>query len=233
MILRAGWASSILVLVFGSFCGLASADTVTIGTNTAGNVFPFTSPNYVGEYQQVYDGSLFSGPVEITGITFFDLPGSTATINGDFALDLSTTTAGVDSLSTTYENNIGTNNTLFFNGTVSDVLSFTGGPFLYNPSQGNLLLDVEVIPPNSSGADLAAGCSADTNRVFNLAGTGAATTGNTAVCTASPTSYGLETEFTFTPVSTGAGVPEPSVLLMLSMGLLALFGAAKFKLLSS
>src|SRR5271167_4496361 len=105
--------SSILVLAFGTFCGLASASTVTIGTtNGVGNAFPFTDPGYLGEYQQVYNGALFSGPVDITRITFIPSAGfPTTTISGDFTLDLSTTSAlttfGPAGLSDIYANNIG------------------------------------------------------------------------------------------------------------------------------
>ncbi|MFZ3244260.1 MAG: PEP-CTERM sorting domain-containing protein, partial [Candidatus Acidiferrales bacterium] len=186
---------------------------------------------YSGEYQQVYSSSLFSGPVDITGITFFcattpvaGCPGGT-TINGGLTIDLSTTSAGINSLSLTYSANLGSNNALFFTGTVTNVLSFTGGPFLYNPSQGNLLMDVDITSPGDDYTYLAAGCSPDTNRVYNVNGTpGTTDTGNpTAACILMTPSYGLETEFTFTPVvGTGSSTPEPSSLLLLGTGLLAL-----------
>ena len=207
-----------LMLATGILCSPAFADTLTIGTNTGSNAYPFTDPVYAGEYQQVYSGAAFSGPELITAISFFPgtpFPGST--ITGDFIIDLSTTSAGVGTLSTTYANNIGANSSLFFSGSVSGVLTFTGTPFLYDPSMGNLLMDVEVVTPDSSIQPLAGGCSADTDRVFNLGGSGVPTTGNPLACTSSPTSYGLETEFTMTPAVT----PEPSSLLLLG---LALFG---------
>jgi hypothetical protein len=85
--------------------------------------------------------------VDITGITFFAVP--TTTISGDFTVNLSTTSAkttfGPRGLSDIYATNIGADNAQFFSGTVTDVLSFSGGPFPYNPSQGNLLLDVKAL----------------------------------------------------------------------------------------
>ena len=196
-------ASTALAILAGSgmFCSLAAANTVTIGTSNEANADPFYGEYYSGEYQQVYSSSLFSGPVEITGITFFcattpvsGCPGGT-TINGGLTIDLSTTSAGINSLSLTYSANLGSNNALFFTGTVTNVLSFTGGPFLYNPSQGNLLMDVDITMPGSDYTYLAAGCSPDTNRVYNINGIAGGTTdtGEPTICTSSILSFGLET----------------------------------------
>jgi hypothetical protein len=208
------------VLMLG-LAGSASAGTITFGTGTGGNAFPFTATSYLGEYQQVYDASLFSGPVDITQITFFRAPGfASASISGNFTISLSTSSATVSSLSTVYANNIGPDNSLFFGGSVSNVLSFTGTPFLLDPSHGNLLLDLIVNTSDSVQSSLAAGCSTQTNRVFNFSGnsTSHGIGANPGQCT--PNSYGLETQFTFTP----AQVPEPSVLTLFGAGLLGLVG---------
>lgn len=106
---------------------------------------------------------------------------------------------------------------MFFSGAVSNVLSFTGTPSFFDPSDGDLLLDVFVNTPNN--APLAAGCSTDTNRAFNFFGNGSQGIG-TAPSQCTPNSYGLQTQFTFT----AAQVPEPSELALFGTGLLALVG---------
>lgn len=193
----------------------ASAAAITFGSGAGANSFPFGDSNYLGEYQQVYDGSLFSGSVNITQLTFFAGPGFPFDkISGNYTLHLSTTAAGVGSLSTVYANNIGADNSLFFSGTVSNVLSFTGTPFLFDPTQGNLLLDVFVNTSNSTRSRFAAGCSTQINRVFNFFGNSASygIGGSPGQCT--PNSYGLQTQITFTP----AAVPEPLTLSLFGAG---------------
>lgn len=228
----------IMLLASGLFCSLAAANTVTIGANNYANADPFYGDFYSGQYQQLYLSSLFSGPVEITGITFFcaTTPVSGCTdgmINGGLSIDLSTTSAGINTLSLNYAANLGSNNSSFFDGTVTNVLSFTGAPFLYNPAKGNLLMDVDILVPGLDETYLAAGCSPDTNRVFNVGGT----PGTTRIgvgeiitgCSSATSSFGLETEFTFTPVGSGGATPEPSALLMVLTGLLALIGVMKLR----
>jgi hypothetical protein len=112
--------------------------------NTA-NVFPFVV--YNGEYQQAYAAADFSGPITISGLSFFAGPqGSTVTIQGTYTISLEYSANPVGSLSTTFANNIGANFTTIFSGqsTQSGVnITFPAStPFTYNPSMGPLLLDV-------------------------------------------------------------------------------------------
>lgn len=81
-------------------------------------------------------------------------------------INLSTTTRNPESLSSTFANNVGPDNTVVFNGPLTLSSAFTGPaggpkdfdiviplttPFLYNPAAGNLLVEVR----NSSGSAVA------------------------------------------------------------------------------
>jgi len=118
------------------------------GDPNSGNSIPFGSTLSGPEYQQVYNSNNFSGPILITDITFYNhnLPGGSLN-GGTYTLSLSTTTAAVNGLSSTFANNLGANNTVVFSGRLpglaaGEVDIFLSTPFLYDPGQGNLLLDV-------------------------------------------------------------------------------------------
>jgi hypothetical protein len=109
----------------------------------------------VSDYQQVYDSGLFSGPVSITGITFFKLnflTGEVAAAN--YTMSLSTTAAVVNGLSATLADNLGADNQAFFTGALGGPLGATGElallgtAFPYDPTLGNLLLNVTMSRPD-------------------------------------------------------------------------------------
>jgi hypothetical protein len=128
--------------------------SVTIGTDDGSNDFPFAGPfpGYTGtEYQEAYDSSDFSGPILITGIDFFLGDGFTGSLySGTYTLSFSTISAGIGTLSSTdFSGNLGTDNTVFdtvaLSGAAPKVLTFVGTtPFLYDPSEGNLLLNIAI-----------------------------------------------------------------------------------------
>jgi hypothetical protein len=205
-----------LMLAAITALGLAApavhADTVVIGGTNIANVFPFGVNNYVGAYQQVYGNTAFtSGTVTITQIAFASTSPGVRTLN--LSLGLSTTTRPVNGLSTNYSENRGPDFTNVFSGVQTFTptpsagdfdLVFNITPFTYNPSNGNLLLDVFI---NSSSGEfvsfVAGNNSPQTSRVFNLAGTGAPTADM----------MGLRTQFT------AEAIPEPTTLLLLGTGL--------------
>ena len=128
------------------------------------NGLPFNiSPGTSARYQQVYAASEFSAlhePMLITKIRFRPdaAVGSFSATLPDIQINLSTTHSGPNSLSTTFTNNIGPDDTVVFprgplalsssaTGPVGgpktfDIVITLATPFLYDPTQGNLLLEV-------------------------------------------------------------------------------------------
>ncbi|MCP4962203.1 MAG: hypothetical protein GY925_23410 [Actinomycetia bacterium] len=141
-----------LWLVFLTFMNDAPAQALTIGLPASDtNRYPFSGCIFgqaCNHYQQVYDQDEFPGPITITGISFQGGTGVLA--SGTYSLSLSTTQAPVDALDTTdFGSNLGADNSVFSvrvltGGLAPSVLSFFGTPFHYDPSDGNLLLDIAV-----------------------------------------------------------------------------------------
>jgi hypothetical protein len=211
----------------------AMADTVvapgdlTSMEGDSNNAYPFNISDFSltsQRYQQVYNSSLFSslpaGGVIITGIAFRVDDGTGHNFSStlpDIQLNLSTTSAGEGTLSMTFANNVGANDTIVYaRGALS--LSGTAGstpnpfnviinfsqPFLYDPATGNLLLDVR----NYGGAlttqfDATELAGDGIGRAFTYTGSSV----NSATATFLD-SQGLVTEFIY------QAVPEPSTLVL-------------------
>lgn len=229
--LKVGFALSLLLAGSLLSSKTASAQIVAGGT-TSPTFLPFgadaptaTTPNYAGEFQQIYDASAFATPVAITQISFasasdpFGIDQSvpeTAIYN--LVIGFSNTGASVAAPSTTFANNIGSNFITVFSGTVTANLQaknifdlnipFTT-PFVYVPgllTQPNLLLDVFVNSAKSDQKDLfQAGATDLASEVFYSDGTP-----SSAVAT---DQNGLRTLFTVVPA------PEPSPALSLLIGI--------------
>jgi hypothetical protein len=214
----------------------ASAATVVIGTTNNSNSLPL-GYNIVGtgasartavRYQQVYGASAFSAltePVAITGLSFFAYPDvcygpgfcfpqSQNISDGTYTFSLSTTSRAVNGLSTTLDNNVGTDNTVFFSGALSGTSTVTGTtPFVYDPTMGNVLLDITISSqtPNGSFFNVSSLANDQMSRMWSVDGISAADE------TVAARTYGLVTQFDYTAVTP---VPEPESYAMLGFGLL-------------
>lgn len=208
------------------------------GNSGSRNVLGFIN---VARLQQVYNANQFlQGPITITGVSFrangetfaglFGGPGTafTRTTQG-FQAQLSTTSASADNLSTSFSANTGLNviNVIprsdvtyssaatSSNGTTRDfdvTFNFVNS-FLYDPSMGNLLLDL-----TSFGGSNRSGTTLDGQNVLGD-GTSSLFLQNGTGGTGATNTFGFVTRFQ-TAAVTGA-VPEPSTWGMMLLG----FGA--------
>jgi uncharacterized protein (TIGR03382 family) len=206
------------------------AGELTIGNVNSGefNAFPFSGSYQdtfgADRYQQVYNSFLFgANQVSISSITFY-AAGSHFGPNADgtYTLSLSTTAASVNGLDTNMANNVGLNDETFFSGTLPAYPSASGGPmtftiaspFLYDPSAGNLLLDIQISgvtnDSNAAFVSQSGDFGTDSSRMVN----GGASPG---------TSYGLVTTFGLGTTS----VPEPGSLTLAMIGLVAVAGLSR------
>jgi hypothetical protein len=237
------FAFSILILLILPF-GAPAATIVapnSYETNEANNAGSFPFNNFTSRYQQAYAASEFvASPISITEIAFRTdaLQAATSWANLlTFTIRLSTSANAVGSLSTTFADNIGADDTLvytasaqLFTGTNAgapgpnafDLILALATPFTYDPSAGDLLLEVlmdtntKLLPLSGiSYLDAVESTTAlfdvGVQRVWNSVGDVGATDGDTDLH-----GYGLVTRFTY------SAVPEPGTGLLVIAGLLTL-----------
>jgi hypothetical protein len=214
-------AAGTMILLCALSVGTVFGSSVTIGSDNGSNAFPFGGPfgtNTGSDYQEAYAASDFSGPMLITGIDFFLGNGFTGSLYaGTYTLSLSVISSNIGSLSSTnLAGNIGSDDTVFesvaLSGKAPNTLAFSGAPFLYNPTLGNLLLDISITG-GKGGSDVAfednEGSGTSLARYQNFGS-------NDGL------GYGLVTEFV--SASAAPAVPEPGMLSLLCCGLAAVVG---------
>jgi hypothetical protein len=184
--------------------------------------FPFsTSAGQSMRYQQVFDAAGFSGvsgPISLTAIAFrpegFILgDGAVTGTIPNVEIRLSTTAAGAGTLSGTFADNVGPDEQVVFDGSLTlssanvgnpgpkafDLVIALEDPFVYDPASGHLLLDVR----NFSGGFttwMDAAFSSQMSRVYSALFGGSVSSPSGTV-----DSIGLVAQFTFE-------VPETSTL---------------------
>jgi PEP-CTERM motif len=205
------------------------------------NVTPF-SAGWFGlpssaRYQQVYASSLFGSTIDIGSIAFRldgnDAPGPFEAIFPSIQIDLSTITPGPDQLSSTFSENVGANDSIVYDGSLT--VDPSGGaspnpfnfvinlqtPFLYNPAQGNLLLDIRINAPSSfpvPALDAVFTSGDGVSRVWSP------NDGSVSSLIGNVDTIGLVTEF-----SSAQATPEPSAMVLVGIGLV-LVTTARWKL---
>lgn len=198
-----------------SLAALPASANVTVGVPLTGNCYPFEcndSGVTIGQsidYQQIYSSTAFSGITSFNTITFFDTLFPGPVISGNYTITFSTTTAA---LGAAFPIAPLANTATFFSGALGGPIgtsfSITGATYNYDPSMGNLVM--EVVVNNQAGVPNGSG-----NGYFDADDSGTATT--RAYClagcgTSTNDSVGLVTEFST------VSVPEPASWAMMIVG---------------
>ncbi len=182
-----------------------------------GNLFPLFSSQPI-RYQQVFAASQFArfnhGGGLINRIAFRG-HGPGIPFSGvipQLQVNLSTTSKMPDALSSTFAQNVGTDDTQVFSGPVPTNVTFSGdptnfeivinflAPFYYDPAKGNLLLDIRnlqggtEVPPNDQEMDASIANGDSISRVYNYGNATAAAAGQSGNVDEKDT-YGLVTKF--------------------------------------
>ena len=206
---------------------VSPGSVATVEGNGRLNSAPF---NNVSRYQQIYAASEFTplhGPRLITQIAFRVDATQAAPFTHTFTniqFNLSTTPTPVSGLSPTFASNVGPDDTVVYSGPLTfttanaivwgnakafDLVVNLTTPFVYDPSAGNLLLDIRNFSTGSSGffdgnSDASATPGVRLNFLDN----------STSGASGTVQSFGLITRFTFQNgiTATGPVVPELAAL---------------------
>lgn len=204
------------------------------------STIPFSAGVGTARFQQVYDAAGFQlgipGPFLIQGMLVRE---DRLHQNGfssdfpDFQINLSTTTRAVDGLSSVFSENIGPDNRAVvprgafhvgisastpFGGSDGAAIFFTT-PFFYDPSQGNLLLDIFNFGGGSTAWGVPPGFGPAYVDASTVTGDTVSSLFSTDVHSSAGTlsTMGLVTRLWFTPV------PEPSTWALMMTAVIAVW----------
>lgn len=194
---------------------IAQAETIEIGDPTGPfNTAPFgTNGAYTGEYQQIYSRERFTSVFEIRQIAFASIGGGARTADYDLIVSLGTAASTPANPDASFDANKEADLTEVFSGSLGADLFGTGQfdlvinlttPFTYDPSGGDLLLDVILNSATSSESgfiSFVAGFSPEVGRVTIDGALG---------------EYGLYTRFADEIVEP---IPEPMTMILFGTGL--------------
>jgi hypothetical protein len=212
-------------------------ENVSGGSN---NGFPFNLSPFRDSmrYQQIFHVDQFkalTGPEWVTQIAFrvaSDGQGNAfSSTLPSIQIDLSTSSKNPAALSAHFADNVGANNTMVFNGALSlssqgdpkvfDVVIDLTTPFLYDPAQGDLLMDIHNFKGGATTQfDAVVVQDGSSRRAWSNDADGVDFTGPDNVIV---DSFVLVTRFTFSPASVA---PEPATLTLAALGAAGLTGLA-------
>ncbi len=229
-------AKSLMLLLVLSVGVMLHAD-VTVGNYDSGNCYPFmcndsgTSTGVSIDYQQAYNSAKFSGSTTINSMSWYFASvfgGNDVILGGNYSFYWGYSAVGLGLSSNLASNYTGTPN---FLGTASvpaggvnygAVLTLSGfAPFTYDPTQGDLLLEIVVDTQDNvangfgNGFNEADYTGVDTLRAYCLTNVGC---------------FGAAEGALVTTFGTSGTTPEPGTFVMLGSGLLGLAGVLRRKM---
>jgi hypothetical protein len=256
--MRRHLVSALVVGLIAITLGLSPVQATLIiggpGDSGVGDCMPFGCSD-ASTYQQIFDSHLFSSPITIAGLSFYirnfdnidPITGGQIVPNtilpANYTITLAVTSLPVDGLDSTVENNLDPSTTLFsqtffigfLSGDVVDHFTIQTTPanyFAYDPSQGNLLMDIRTDSTDlsltmymdinsSSGGTFSSAFDSDPHPAGCPDGSPGITTGCVRLDTGLVTGFETPDDLT--------SIPEPATFLSGIAGVLAIALSQRLK----